>query len=87
MYSFTHAEAFSSDGMWAVFSAAREIGAAISTLDSAGSALVSLIDDCDWQSDGVRALHELLGRLQDRTAAQLGDLKTRQWEIEAVGAA
>lgn len=85
MHSFELADAHASEGLWALFSARSEIGAAISAMEAAGAALATLVDDSAWQSDGVRALHELLGALQDRTRAEAGSLGARAAEIEAVG--
>ncbi|KJQ52861.1 hypothetical protein [Microbacterium sp. SA39] len=87
MYSFTQAEAFSPDGLSAWFSARQEIDAAIGALESAGVALMRLVDDSDWQSDGVRALHEQLRQFQSRAGVELGSLQARESEVEAVGVA
>ena len=84
MHSFTHAEAYASDAFWAWVTARRDIDAAITALESAGAALVALVDESDWQSDGVRALHELLGRVQDGTGSEIGGLQVRARELEAV---
>lgn len=86
MYSFEHADGWAADGLWAWFSARVEVRAAISAVESAGTALASLVDESAWQSDGVRALHELLGDVQARARATCGELAVREGEIEAVGA-
>lgn len=85
MYSFEHAESYASDGLWAWFSARSELSAAISAVDCARTALMTLVDDSAWQSDGVRALHDLLGRLHDRARTVGAALEARAGEIEAVG--
>lgn len=44
-----------------------------------------MLDDSDWQSDGLRALHDLLARLRDDTGVELGHLQVREWELAAGG--
>lgn len=61
--------------------ACREIGEALSTLEEAGATLVSLIDASDWRSAGLRALNELLARVRDDTAVEIGNLEVRRWEL------
>ncbi|WP_435748302.1 hypothetical protein [Microbacterium sp. PMB16] len=82
MHSFANVEAFASEELWAWVSACKEMDLAIGELEMARAALTPLIDDADWQSDGVRALHELLRQFQERTAGEIGDLRARQAELE-----
>lgn len=84
MHSFTHAEAGVSEALWAQVSALQDVRSAMTALDTAGAALVGLVDDSDWRSDGVRALNELLRRLTERTGEQRGALAVREWELERV---
>lgn len=81
MYSFAHDQSGGSSQAWAQILAHREIGDAISTLQKAGATLVSLVDASDWQSEGFRALNELLARLRDDTGTEIGSLEVRQWEL------
>lgn len=85
MYSFAMAGAGSSEALWAWFAARREIESAIAALDEAAAALVALVADSDWQSDGVRALHALLSDLRSRASAQIASLSERARELERVG--
>ncbi|PRA79645.1 hypothetical protein CQ045_13875 [Microbacterium sp. MYb66] len=87
MYEIAQQPAAASDdpGIW--FLACREIAAAISTLDAAGAFLVGLADSSDWQSAGLRALHELLERLRGETGVEVGHLTAREWELGRGGAA
>lgn len=87
MHSFTIAGGGSSDALWAWFAARREIESAIASLDEAGAALVTLVADSDWQSEGVRALHELLSGLRALTSAEIASLSEREWELERIGPA
>lgn len=86
MYSFAIAGAGSSDALWAWIVARREIESAIAALDEAGAALLTLVADSDWQSDGVRALHALLSDLRSRASAELASLFERERELERIGA-
>ncbi len=81
MYSFAQDQAGGSSQLCGSSLARHEIGAAISTLEEAGSTLVALVDSSDWQSEGFRALNELLARLRDETAVEIGNLKVREWEL------
>jgi hypothetical protein len=81
MYSLAPDPVATSAELWARLVAHREISAALSTLEDVGTALVRLVDDADWESEGVRALHDLLGRLRDDTGVELGRLKVREWEL------
>lgn len=85
MYSLSPGRVFTSAEVWARLVAHREIGAAVSMLEDAGAALVGLVDDADWQSEGFRALHALLGRLREETGVELGHLTVREWELGAQG--
>ncbi|MFK3677507.1 hypothetical protein ACI2IP_07230 [Microbacterium sp. NPDC090218] len=80
MYSLAPDRVVSSAELWARLVTRREIDAALVVLDDAGAALVRLVDDADWESQGLRALHALLGRLRDDTGVELGHLRVREWE-------
>lgn len=81
MYSFAHDLSGGSSTAWGQVLACREIGEALSTLEEAGATLVSLIDASDWRSAGLRALNELLARVRDDTAVEIGNLEVRWWEL------
>lgn len=81
MYSFAHDLSGGSSTAWGQVLACREIGEALSTLEEAGATLVSLIDASDWRSAGLRALNELLARVRDDTAVEIGNLEVRRWEL------
>ncbi|WP_226534042.1 hypothetical protein [Microbacterium paraoxydans] len=85
MYSLAPGRVSTSAELWARLVAHQAIGSAVSTLEEAGAALVELVDDADWQSEGFRALHDLLGRLRDETGAELGRLTVREWELGGHG--
>ena len=87
MYSIAPDHAVGSEALWVSFLARRELADAISILERAGAALIPMLDDSDWQSDGLRALHDLLARLRDDTGVELGHLQVREWELAAGGGA
>ena len=87
MYSFAIAGAGSSEALWAWFAARREIESAIAALDDADTALLTLVADSDWQSDGVRALHALLSDLRSGASLELAGLSERKRELERIGIA
>lgn len=84
MYSFAMAEPTASDQLWALFAALRAIDDAVIALEDAGAALLPLIADSEWNSDGVRALHELLENFKDRSLSEIAQLGSRTWELESV---
>lgn len=86
MYSLAQHHAIASDASWVWMLTSREVGTAISVLEDAGAVLVSLVDASDWQSEGLRALHELLARLREESGVEIGHLRVRQWELNAGGA-
>lgn len=85
MYSFVSTGSWSADELWARYAAAQALDDAISCLEQAGAALSPLVAQSDWRSRGVRALHDLLDELVTRTSAEITGLRTRAWELEAVG--
>lgn len=85
MYSLAQHHAIASDASWVWMLTSREVGTAISVLEDAGAVLVSLVDASDWQSEGLRALHELLARLREESGVESGHLRVRQWELNAGG--
>ncbi|MFY9714511.1 MAG: hypothetical protein WAK00_13650 [Microbacterium sp.] len=87
MYSFAIAGAGSSEALWAWVAARREIESAIAALDVAVADLMTLAEDSDWQSDGVRALHALLADLGSRASAEIASLFERERELERIGPA
>lgn len=66
--------------------ALRELRAAANALEDACAALVGLIDETRWQSDGVRALQEVLERLQRLADGHLGTVRGQVWQLEGVDA-
>lgn len=84
MFTYDAAGAWTSDNLWAWFSAQRAISEAISALEDAGASLLPLVAASDWQAEGVRALHQLIIELKDRAAAETGQLSSRLWEIDAL---
>ncbi|GGM33976.1 hypothetical protein GCM10010489_00910 [Microbacterium saperdae] len=86
MYSFATAESWSSEGLWSWFVAGREARAALDAVEEAAGSLQQLSTDADWQSQGMRALHELLVELQRRAEALMAELHVRDWEITRAGA-
>lgn len=83
MFTYDSAEAWTSDALWAWFSAQQSVSEAISALEDAGAALLPVAAASDWQAKGVRALHELIIGLQNEAAAEVAQLSSRLWEIEA----
>lgn len=81
MYMFTQEQAVSAETVWLWYLVYQEIGTAISTLEEAGATLVALVDSSAWESDGFRALNELIIRLRDDTGVELGKLSVREWEL------
>lgn len=85
MYSLANDSALGSDTFWTWMLVSGEIRTAISTLEEAGAALVGLVDATDWQSEGFRALRELLERSRDAAGVEVGNLGVREWELVAGG--
>jgi len=73
--------AYSSDAMWAWYSARYALRDAITALEDAGAALRPLIAATEWHAKGVMALHELIIELNARTTAEVGELENRFREI------
>ncbi|GAA1539431.1 hypothetical protein HD600_001149 [Microbacterium ginsengiterrae] len=86
MLDITAADGWTSEALWTLYAARRALTDAIAAAESAGAALLPLIGATEWQADGVRALHELIVALRARTAAEIGELNTRMWEIDAAAA-
>lgn len=84
MYSIAHAEPSLTSDAWVQLSALHEVRTAIAVLEDAGAALTGLLDDSAWDSDAVRALHDLFARVRDGTGTAVGDLTTSEWELEGV---
>lgn len=85
MYSLAPDSALGSDTFWTWMRVSGEIRTATSALEEAGAALVGLVDATDWQSEGFRALHELLERSRDAAGVEVGSLRVREWELVAGG--
>jgi len=85
MLNIIGAAAWSSNGLWKLFSAQRAVNEAIIALEDAGAALLPLVDASEWHADGVRALHVLIVDLKERTTAEVGAVRSRSWEIDAAG--
>lgn len=85
MLNIIAAEAWSSEALWTWFSAQRAVNEAITALEDAGAGLLPLLEASDWQADGVRALQALIVDLKERATAEVGELSSRLWELEAAG--
>lgn len=85
MLNIIAASSPASDDLWRWISAQRAVNDAIAALEDAGAGLLPLVEASEWQADGVRALHALIIDLKDRTAAEVGVLSSRLWELEAAG--
>lgn len=81
MYTFAHAQPVASAEQWVPIAVRRELAEAITLMEDAGAELVALAADAAWESDGFRALQELLSRLRDDTGAEVGELAVREWEL------
>ena len=86
MLNFIVADAWSSDALWAWYSAQRAVRDAINLLDDARAVLVPLVADSEWHAKGVMALHELILDVKARTASEAGALESRIREIEMLAA-
>ncbi|MGO2746958.1 hypothetical protein [Microbacterium sp.] len=86
MLNVIAADGWSSDALWAWYCAQRALREAAAVLEDAGTALVPLIADSEWQAKGVMALHELIVEMRARTASEVGELSARLWEIETMAA-
>lgn len=64
MHSIALTGSLTSDDLWALSQALRDLGDARAALDGAAAALQGLTADTAWQSDGVRALHSMLDGLR-----------------------
>lgn len=85
MLNIIAADTWSSEALWSWFSARRHLDEAIAGFDDVGAGLLPLVDASQWQADGVRALHVLIVDLKDRAMAEISQLESRRWELEAVG--
>lgn len=86
MLNFIAPEAWTSEALWAWYSARHAVEEAIVALEDAGSALLPLIEQSQWHAQGVMALHELIGELRARAASEIGELNSRLWEIDTLAA-
>lgn len=86
MHSFTHADGWSSDEAWAWFSVGRDMRDALDALDTAAGLIVMLAEGSAWHSDGLRALHEAIIRMQMGVRALRPALVLREAEIERAAA-
>ena len=84
MLNFIAPEAWASEALWAWHSARQAVDEAIIALEDAGAALLPLIEQSEWHAKGVMALHELIIELKARTAAEVGELSSRLWEIDTL---
>jgi len=82
MHSFAIAESGTSADAWACLQAASAVDEAISAMNAAGAAIVGLTVDTEWQSDGVRALHDTLAAFQTAAGVEVGRLSSRAWELD-----
>lgn len=87
MLNFIAPEAWTSDALWAWYSAREAVDEAMIALEDAGTALLPLVEASQWQAKGVLALHELIIELKARTAAEVGELSSRLWEIDRLATA
>ena len=86
MHSLMNVETVVVDDAGPRLAALRELRTAMGALEEACAALVGLVDESNWQSDGVRALHELLAELQRLANGHLGAVRGKVWELEGVAA-
>lgn len=86
MHSLTNIETVRAEDAWERLAALRELRVAEAALEEACTSLVGLVDETTWQSDGVRALHELLADMQRLARGHLGTVTGRVWELEGVHA-
>ncbi|HCS61267.1 MAG TPA: hypothetical protein DIW46_07710 [Microbacterium sp.] len=86
MFNYDAPEAWPSENLWAWYSAQRNMMDAVDALESAGAGLFLLMATTDWQAEGVRALHELIIELRDRTSAEVAHVGSRLWETGILAA-
>lgn len=86
MLNIIAADAWTSDALWAWYCARGALSDAIAELETAGAALGPLVEETQWHAQGVLALHELVIELRARTAAEVGELNGRLFEVDALGA-
>lgn len=83
MFTYDNTRAGAPGALWFRLGARRALREAQDALDEAGILLMPLIGETDWRSDGVRALHDELRRLQEEVGALGVQLRAREWELEA----
>lgn len=81
MHTFEIVGTGASDAAWARSQALREIRAAVDAVNAAAAVLVRLTVDTEWDSDGVRALHQALVEFAGRTSAEEAALQDREHEL------
>lgn len=86
MLNYIAPEAWTSEALWAWYSARHAVDEAIAALEDAGAGLLPLVEQSQWQAKGVMALHELILELRARTASEVGELSSRLWEIDTLAA-
>jgi hypothetical protein len=84
MHSLMNIETVRAEDAWQRLAALRELRVAIAALEEACALLVGLIDETTWQSDGVRALHELLEDMHRVASGHVWTITGRMWELESV---
>lgn len=86
MFTYDAPEAWASNNLWAWFSAQRSMLEAVSALEEARGRLFLLMAASEWQAEGVRALHELIVELKERTDAEIVQVGSRLWETGVLAA-
>lgn len=86
MHPLMRSETGTVDDPWARLAAIRELRSAMGSLDDACAALVGLVADTNWQSDGVRALHELLEETRRLANGYAWVLRGQAGKLESVDA-
>jgi hypothetical protein len=86
MHSLMNIETVRAEDAWERLAALRELRMAIAALEEACASLVGLVAETTWQSDGVRALHELLEDMHRVASGHVGTITGRVWELKGVNA-
>ncbi len=84
MYSIANAEPATAFQNYCWYGAHRAVLDAISELEAAGVALLSLSGDTTWHADAMRALNAAIDEMGARAGTEANALRTRLWELEAV---
>lgn len=86
MYSFALAQTGAAEVEWAKAQAARDLDTAATALDDARAALTGLAADTEWDSGGVRAMHEAIADFERRASAESSEARDRESEVARIEA-